>query len=782
MILLTGCFKKDTYESPQDIDLDEYVEDIAMYLESGFLYTSTLDYEDELVTDYFDNRKDAVDLFMFFIDASATSAIATNEGLIAYEEYLLTYMDNTALDTATVNKTLDSIFSYRLLIDTAIYELDIYSGIDNEEQSFSQIFPTTSNLIILEQSYLNYLMNQTAYFSSLEEDLEDSPLYKGANDIYMNAIYNSFGEMLDSYSSAAMTNVYLESSDYYATEYFLDQAKTQLDILEERESEGYIELDRSMDIDDLLDALDALEESIEKPNNLVSSSTGINTVGSSDNYMEDAIKLLSNIRVSDIQEMLDSKQIPDFTTAINARVTAGTNPTSIEPGSIVPITSDEARLNLKAKFSKFRDANEFEIAGAQWTTKNFTALDKQYDKIINAISFALNRYTDELSIKEIEQISNFFKDNLEEVLGDKKQDFIDTVLNTKTSELLDRFESWIITSTYANDQTFQLEDLVTLLIALGIDIAPLPEAIEPEQAADEDNTSEVAVGTPTLTASNWQLYTEAEVLFSLDNTQAGFTYEWHSGESSGTWIQSNASEYIFTYDTPGTYDAQVKIYDTNDALLFTLSASIQVTEGVTEAEGEIIEEITYHDNGNIHIIAHYFKQEDGTKTLDGKWQLYSSDGVLLKEVNYTNGLFDGPYLEYYSDGTLQNEMTYVDNLIEGHAYSYYSNGDLYTDTMYVDGLKHGYYYEYQGPKVLSIEGYYTNDLKDGTWTSYHAGDYTDQIWGIAEYDLGVTLDTYQYNWEGWLLDHRTYVDGVWYDYTVYKEDGSVDYYELNAEF
>jgi len=84
----------------------------------------------------------------------------------------------------------------------------------------------------------------------------------------------------------------------------------------------------------------------------------------------------------------------------------------------------------------------------------------------------------------------------------------------------------------------------------------------------------------------------------------------------------------------------------------------------------------------------------------GKQEHFNSNGILLSEINYKQGLLCGPYITYNSDGTIMEKKSYA--------------CDPSKDKTWLEGK----YLEYYG-KTLITKGTYKDGLKEGKWKQFH---------------------------------------------------------------
>jgi len=103
---------------------------------------------------------------------------------------------------------------------------------------------------------------------------------------------------------------------------------------------------------------------------------------------------------------------------------------------------------------------------------------------------------------------------------------------------------------------------------------------------------------------------------------------------------------------------------------------------------------------------------------------YYSEGKIIKEVTFVDGLRDGICKNYYDDGRLKRTLIYRNNIREDTAKWYYTEGMVYRTTPYVNDKIHGTQIKYyksgriqaclpyrNGLRLPGLEEYYENGLE-----------------------------------------------------------------------
>ncbi len=97
---------------------------------------------------------------------------------------------------------------------------------------------------------------------------------------------------------------------------------------------------------------------------------------------------------------------------------------------------------------------------------------------------------------------------------------------------------------------------------------------------------------------------------------------------------------------------------------------------------------------------------------------YNSDGLLIMDLKFSEGIPNGENVAYYSDGKTQAKQQFVNGILNGESVFYYPSGEIQTKQQYSNGILNGFFIEstgfedYDSPMGGNFcveEGYY----KDG---------------------------------------------------------------------
>ncbi len=106
----------------------------------------------------------------------------------------------------------------------------------------------------------------------------------------------------------------------------------------------------------------------------------------------------------------------------------------------------------------------------------------------------------------------------------------------------------------------------------------------------------------------------------------------------------------------------------------------------------------------------------------GIWKYYFSNGKLLSEENYIDGILHGELLNYYPNGKVTEHTQYKNGLKHGVSKKYSDSGILIEEVMYENGKPNGLakYFELSGN--LKEKGMYKNGKRAGKWEFYLDGE------------------------------------------------------------
>jgi antitoxin component YwqK of YwqJK toxin-antitoxin module len=138
----------------------------------------------------------------------------------------------------------------------------------------------------------------------------------------------------------------------------------------------------------------------------------------------------------------------------------------------------------------------------------------------------------------------------------------------------------------------------------------------------------------------------------------------------------------------------------------TIKFMFNFVDGKTEGEGN-----EFYEDGQIKQKANYNNGE-----LNGLYQTWfrahpDVNPNISEEITFKDGKKDGPYKHYNSDGIVIKECNYIDGLLEGkHIIRNYTNGKIYIEEHYKQNLLHGSYKQWDEEGNLVREQEYVNGV------------------------------------------------------------------------
>lgn len=112
---------------------------------------------------------------------------------------------------------------------------------------------------------------------------------------------------------------------------------------------------------------------------------------------------------------------------------------------------------------------------------------------------------------------------------------------------------------------------------------------------------------------------------------------------------------------------------------------------------------SYSEDGTTSEIANF---ADGV--LNGKRQLFYTNGSIEIEEIYKNGVMDGDYKVFYKNGTDKINSTFVNGVLQGVLYKFYDDGKLMEEVTFVDNEENGPFKEFHPNGQVQWEGSYLN--------------------------------------------------------------------------
>lgn len=131
-------------------------------------------------------------------------------------------------------------------------------------------------------------------------------------------------------------------------------------------------------------------------------------------------------------------------------------------------------------------------------------------------------------------------------------------------------------------------------------------------------------------------------------------------------------------------------------------------------DGEVRE---YYTAKGVRIVKSVYSYMEGR--YHGVCSEYNDMGKLVSQAKYKEGIKDGVSKWYFQNGNLAMEQNYSNGALDGIQKVYAQDGKLLSDGSFSDNKKSGLWKEYYPNGLLKEEGHYLDDAKTGEWTYYN---------------------------------------------------------------
>ena len=558
-IILTSCSKDNTELHKESIESS-----IIGQLMGGFMYTFPSEFTHNNEADYIELRKKSIKELKDSLHAAASASARLHEGLEIYEKKLFEYMDlvedqsNEMTDMAErILRHQNQYLTYQALLDLQLSkdpDDKLQEAIIDHEQS-----RTICQIVGLQQERFADLLNITSLVYGFLNDSEDKERFsKECTSVFTGDINNVLDDLITDYYRAAEIYAYIMSSDYYMSEYYLNRMSKDMEKLEAL---------------DLLDAYRAVSSADRTPSIIIEPKQtsglkkgtleGFAILGKTvyadaayDDYLTNVIALMllqeleikildkdpdrsfEEIFIEDI--LLNTKLIKDIQesyrhqeeadqTDIRRRVLGLEELPAVEETQ--PLVEYAQSMNSAlAEGARIEAINRIKTGQDALNALTFAGTDVQYSIMITMIQALINEKLDKDKVKEISELLN---NDLEEILGDRKEEFVQRVLNENAEDLIAGFDEWKKNTVNFNQVAFTKDDLTRLIQELGIAFEEVneepsnPVTVVIEDDTEEDNAQLAEIG-------YWELVETIRVIPETyktgdDKDNREYTFEYTEG-------------------------------------------------------------------------------------------------------------------------------------------------------------------------------------------------------------------------------------------------------------
>lgn len=160
--------------------------------------------------------------------------------------------------------------------------------------------------------------------------------------------------------------------------------------------------------------------------------------------------------------------------------------------------------------------------------------------------------------------------------------------------------------------------------------------------------------------------------------------------------------------------------------------------------GKLSLEVNYEDNESGAAKIYYDNKILGAEgryvnrnVKDGLWKYYGSDGRIVIQLTYANGIQEGQEIKFWKNGQKMEEKNWMNGQEDGLWAQWFENGKQKLKTRMIKGKRSGVYYGYYPNGGYYVKGWYKDDLRVKEWTFYDTKGNTTRD---TEYTNGVAAD------------------------------------------
>lgn len=618
----------------------------------GFFYTTNG--IDPLNLEFSQIRKASIHLLNNSIFHTATNAFVVTQSLEGFKNQLMESMDAIHSDPNNVIfEITKGILTYKTALNS--YEVQfkrLQTTTKKPENEISKaaldlyMLEIVSQLVSKQGDYLSWLIGSTEVVHAMIEKTDPdkaSEFLESAIEIFSKDIVDPYKELFKSYHRTAEIYTYILSADYHVGEYYLNQIGKRLELLDSQRKNSMqgiidqyfevLESDRRPSV--TIDLSEDISMIVHKPQMkamLTSLITTNDTEDGFDDYYTNgiAITLLNELQRRILLDEWDNHSCEEIFIEyllLNTELTENIR-TSYENQSDAYINPEIRRrlvqtIQIEAIPEDKQAENVERIKNQVNSMENVAnpSLDRQsiIDRInlgqnaLDAIAFLGDdaRYSlmiemintiliegrsDGLNNEKIKNISNLINNDLMEILRDQKSDFIRQITSLQADVLIDIFDEWKKNTENFNDLNFNKDDLIQLVIALGVDVDTISETTQPTTQQSGSPAEENTSASQPVMRGYWELVKTEEVIPSEystgdDKDSRKYTFEYSEGSIGCNYTRVVYDGIKKTYlteliDTSGGWSlaSDDGAYLPDEKIKITLTASIDHFQRLTTAE------------------------------------------------------------------------------------------------------------------------------------------------------------------------------------------------------
>jgi hypothetical protein len=501
--------------------------DIIGQLTGGFFYTVSNNTTNKSEVQYIQLRKDSIASFNDAVKNIANDAFNITNGLNNYENTLLEYMDKINEDPeGVVFQITEEMLVNKISIHSYQEQIKKYlSAETNDDLSKALmdrfLFETVCDLVLLQKKQLSWLIDYSEVVFAMLNKTDPSKAQEfitTCTSLYSTVLKDNYINLLNKYYFATEVYTHILSADFYMGEYYLQEIQRKLDHMNSKAKEKNEVLIASYK--DILSTNRKLPIIIEVPSVNLSDQLpprrnlalpfGIVSYAAEeglDEYYTNAIailllqelqlKILDREWYESITEILLTDFLLDSNTSKGIKIVYERQTSYENDRNLRRRMIQEINIDSTTEEEKKEEVNRIKLQTTSMESRSNASIDRQaiinnlrngqdaliaigllgtdaqYSMIITMINTLLTDNKN-LDADKIKNISNLINNDLIDILGDKKEDFINKITREQAEELYSIFTEWKNDTDHFREFDFDKNDLIRLVQLMGLEISEVP--------------------------------------------------------------------------------------------------------------------------------------------------------------------------------------------------------------------------------------------------------------------------------------------------------------------
>ena len=232
--LFSGCFFRRT--SPE--------EDLINMQTGGYLYTQQVRADTRDERTFLNERKKTISEMVKRITKTADHCFSVTDGFEKYENNLIKYIkkipDFNNDTSAVISAMLQKMTAYKVLLGSYEDQIKQFNKMKSDSAAVESaintfMWDTVYTLVDTQNEYLSWLTQNTGTVISLLgiASRQSERLLSTSQSIYNKNLSGAFEKMLAEYDAASVYNTLIQSADYYASQFYIDGAKENIQAIKD---------------------------------------------------------------------------------------------------------------------------------------------------------------------------------------------------------------------------------------------------------------------------------------------------------------------------------------------------------------------------------------------------------------------------------------------------------------------------------------------------------------------------------------------------------------------